>query len=284
MRITARSAAFTLAGLAGTTVVSLAAATRVWDRATRRAVDSLQRALEGHDPPALPASLDALPDPVARYFRFALGPDQRRPRTARLKQKGRFRGAPDAGWSDFKATAHLTLHPPGFVWDARIRVAPLVAVRVRDQYVEGRAGMLARLNGVVPMVRAEPRPGLDAGGLHRYLGEAVWLPPALLPSLHLTWAAVDARTARATLRDGETEVSLDFTFDEAGRVTRVYTSARMRDVDGKDVATPWEARLDEYVVFEGMQVPLSAEVSWLLPEGRFTYWQGRVVGATYGHG
>ena len=49
---------------------------------------------------------------------------------------------------------------------------------------------------------------LREGALQRYLAEAVWLPPSLLPSERLQWTAMDESHARATLHDGETVATL----------------------------------------------------------------------------
>ncbi len=58
----------------------------------------------------------------------------------------------------------------------------------------------------------------------------------------------------------------------------VYTPARYRDVDGKCVPTPWEGHFRQYERVEGVMVPREGEVAWILPEGRLSYWRGRVVG------
>lgn len=82
------------------------------------------------------------------------------------------------------------------MWDARIRSAPLLDVRVRDSYLGG-AAMLGKLAGVVPVVDRAGSPELASGALLRYLAELPWLPMALLPGGGLSWQAVDDSTARA---------------------------------------------------------------------------------------
>ena len=41
--------------------------------------------------------------------------------------------------------------------------------------------------------------------------------------------------------------------------------------------TPWVGRFGDYIELGGIRVPGSAEVSWELPEGPFTYWRGEVA-------
>jgi predicted Zn-dependent protease len=153
---------------------------------------------------------------------------------------------------------------------------PGVPVRVRDALVNSAGSMRANVAGLRTVAFAA-NSEITAGALHRYLAEAVWFPTALLPSMGVAWIAIDDSTARATLRDGETEVSLDFFFDHNGLVRRVYTPARARAVGDVTVLTPWQATYSEYKRRDGLLVPAVGEVAWLLPEGPQPYWRGRLT-------
>lgn len=170
----------------------------------------------------------------------------------------------------------------GFVWDARIRMAPLVSIRVRDSYVRGRAGMLGRVASVVPVVSRGDTPERASATLHRWLAEAPWFPTALLPSEGVVWSPIDEESARATMTDGGITVSLDFTFGDDGRIERAYTPARYRDVDGAAVPTPWACHYRRYESVTGVRVPMAGSTSWLLPEGELTYWRGRLIDLSFG--
>jgi hypothetical protein len=224
------------------------------------------------------AQLRELPAPVARYFRAVLRDGQPLITRARLTQSGQFlvRPTPD-GWRPFAATETFVTQPAGFVWDARIRIAPGLPVRVRDAFVGGRGSMHASMLAVWPLASVENTPDIAAGALHRYLAEAVWLPTALLPSEGVTWSPIDDRRARATITAGDTTVSLDFTFGADGLVQSVFTSARMRDVDGRAFPTPWQGRFTRYEERDGMKIPVESEVEWLLPEGPQVYWRGELT-------
>ncbi|MCC3156393.1 hypothetical protein LJ737_04040 [Hymenobacter sp. 15J16-1T3B] len=246
-----------------------------WNRATTRAVARLDQPAAA--PPAYqPEQLAGLPAPVARYFRFALAPGQLPVRRARLHEQGEFRTAPDAPWSPFTADHHVQTMPPGFVWDARIWLLPVLPVRVRDAYLGGAGAMQDAFAGVVPVVDEAGRPDLNAGALLRYLAEAVWYPTALLPGQGVRWSPLDEHRALATLTDGSTTVSLEFHFGAQGEVVRVYTPARFRDVNGHGVPTPWGGTFGGYARLGGMMRPQRGEVSWFLPEGEFAYWRGRL--------
>lgn len=261
-------------GVAGGAAAAIGAGTLLWNRATTRAVGRLARS--GAAGTFTRDRLAGLPAPVVRYFEFALTPGEPLFRTARIEHTGEFRSALDQPWSRFTSVQHMSADPPGFVWDAAIRMSPLVTVRVRDSYLEGNGSMRASLAGLIPVVNAWGRTDLASGALHRYLAEAVWLPIALLPGGGVTWEPIDGDSARATLTDCGVAVSLDFRFNDKGEIVSVYTPARYRDVNGKGVLTPWEGHFREYEQMDGLMVPREGEVAWMLPEGRLTYWRGRV--------
>lgn len=90
------------------------------------------------------------------------------------------------------------------------------------------------------------------------------------------WDAIDDTTARATVTDRATTASAEFEFAPTGEITRM-SALRYRDVNGTSVLTPFEGHYRDYARRAGIMVPLSAEVAWLLPEGRFPYWRGRLA-------
>jgi hypothetical protein len=224
------------------------------------------------------AEIGGLPQPVTRYFRTVLPEGQPVVRSLRLIQQGDFLLRPsEDGWRPFRAVQHVVTQPAGFVWDARIRMAPGISVSVRDAFVNGNGYMHASLMGIIRLVSVEETPEIAAGALHRYLAEAVWIPTALLPSQGVRWSAIDASSARATLSVAGIAVSLDFRFTADGLVESIFTPARARDVEGRAVPTPWQGRFFDYAVRGGMRIPLRGEVEWLLPEGPKVYWRGRIT-------
>ncbi len=261
--------------------VALGAA--VWRGDSARAVARLQQPDSGRAPAAGDGTESTLPPPVARYFAYALAADRRPVRTAHVRWMGEFRMRPDAAWVPFTATQDFSVNPPGFVWDARIRMLPFMNVRVRDCYRAGAASMLGRLAGVIPVVDQAGTPELAQSALGRWLGEAAWFPTALLPRPGVQWEAIDDSTARVTLTDGSTTVSAEFRFAADGRALRM-TSMRYRDVDGTPVLTPFEGVYGDYVPVNGVMIPSSAEVAWLTPEGRYAYWRGAPVEVRYQRG
>ena len=269
------------AALLGGAAIAAATGALLWNRATDRLIGRLAAVPAGNGPAAYdPAELDGLPAPVARYVRRVLDPGQPLVRAARITHEGEFRTGLDAQWSPFESVQHFTAVPAGFVWDARIRMAPLASVRVRDHYIGGRAAMLGKLAALIPVVDEEGGEELAASALHRQLAERVWFPTSLLPSQGVRWEAVDDSTARASLTDSGITVSLTAHFGDDDLIQRVEMM-RYRDVNGTGVSTPFVGHFRGYARLDGMLVPLEGETEWILPEGRFMFWKARITDARY---
>ena len=257
--------------------------THSWNSETARMVEKLNNApTRQESKTVLFRNLGKLPAPVARYFRMALREGQPLVRSAIISHQGSFLADLQAkAWSSFKSTQHFSADPHGFIWDAAIRMAPLMDVRVRDAYLVGKGSMEARAFGVIPVMDERDKAELNAGALQRYLAEAVWFPTALIPGNGLTWTAIDSSKALATLTDSGTTVSLEFSFNDKGEITRIFSSGRYREVDGKYELTPWVVQLGSYGERGGMRIPLEGEVAWQLTGGSQPYWKGKIVDAKY---
>jgi len=272
-----------LVGLVLTAVVAALVGTRRWQVMTAAFVAKLDSASVRSSPSSpLFKELDSLPTPVARYFLAALGSTEVPVTRARIRWRGQFLVRPDAdGWARFEANQVFTTNPPGFVWDARIRMAPGILTYVRDAFVDGHGFMRGAVFGTVTVVAAPSTPEFDAAVLHRYLAEAVWLPTALLPSHGVRWGPLTDTSARASLSAGGTTVTLDFRFGPDSLVESVFTPSQFRDMNGANVPTPWEGRFTRYEERGGLRIPVEAEVAWLLPGRRLTYWRGVPVEIHY---
>jgi hypothetical protein len=286
MKQWAKAVAVAGASLAAGAASAVAVGRWAWVRSTARTVDRLVQGRSSPHPAVFsPEQLADLPEPVARYFHFALTPGQPLIRSARIEHHGELRlGGFESPWRPFTSTQHVSTDPPGFVWDAALRMVPFLSVRVRDSYLDGIGSMQARLAGLIPVVDQSGGLELAAGSLHRYLAEAPWFPTALLPGHGLTWEPIDGTQARVTLTDQETTVSLEFQFAENGAIERTFTPERYREVAGAYVPTPWAGTYREYAWVEGMRVPIVGEVEWILSGGRLPVWRGRIRCIRYAFG
>lgn len=246
-----------------------------WRRETDAMIEKLEREATENDEPVSFRDFEALPAPVAAYFRFALTDGQKRIRNATVRHEGQFTLGDK--WIPFVSTQHFSSSPAAFVWDAKMRMNALLSVRVRDSFLGGRGAMKVKLLALFPLVDEHDDAQLDAGSLMRYLAESVWLPTALLPSENLEWTPLDAHRARATLKSGDTTVSLEFSFEESGEISGFFTPARVHSLKGQTKELPWSGRLWNYERRNGMMIPLQGEVSWQMPEGDVPYYRGKIV-------
>lgn len=228
------------------------------------------------------ARLDALPPPVARYLRAVLRDGQARVSRARFVQGGEFNLSPDGErWLPFHAEQVVQVQRPGFDWDARVRLAPGLPIRVHDAYAGGTGWLRASLLGLVDVANLAGGGAVAEGELMRWLAESPWYPTALVPGAGVEWRAIDGRSAEATVVDGGVRVSLVFLFGDDGLVSGVRAPARARTVGRTLVPTPWEGRFRAYETLGGMRVPTQGEVGWHI-DGRFRpYWRGRTEHASY---
>ena len=263
--------------LAALAAAVLAAARRRWEAI---GAELRRRLLAGAAPGCAvfaANSLDGLPTPVARYLRAVLRDGQPIPRHVRIDWAGEFNmGKPGRDrWVPFTARQDFVPGAPGFVGDARMRTAGIV-VNVRDGLVDGEGSMLGRLLGLATVVDRRGGEAMAVAALQRLLGEAVWLPAALLPAAGVQWQAIDERRALATLVGGTARATLEFRFGTDGMVESVYAASRSYD-DGRNPPSqhPWQARLLRYGQVDGATVPVEAVVEWLLATGAHAYWRGR---------
>jgi len=269
-----------VAGAASLVAVVAAVGNLLWDRAIERDVRELSVPSRRSLATSSLELLHELPSPVRRYLRFALAPGQRSITRARIRQRGVMRALDRrARWNPFTAIERFTSNPVGFVWSASMRVAPLVRVRIRDAYLEGRGVSEASVAGVIRF-RASKQEAVSIAdaALLRFLAEAPWIPTALLPSDVLSWSPLDERNARVTLRDGTRSVAVDVAFGERGEIERVSADRYASRALG---VLPWSGRFSDYESMTGMMIPTAAEVEWVTSEGPVPVWRGRVVSAEY---
>jgi hypothetical protein len=250
----------------------------------RLSTDKLRAKLTGGRQAATPKNYDSkelegLPDPVQRYFQAVLKDEQPIVAVANLSQQGLFNmSETKAKWSPFTATQFVTTQRPGFDWDARIQMAPGVNAFVHDVYALGAGSLHASLLGLFTVADVHGTPAAAQGELLRFFAEMPWYPTALLPSQGVRWEAIDDTSARATLTDASTTVSLVFRFNPEGTIETMRAEARYRD---KLTAMPWSGRFWNYSTCNGMLIPLEGEVGWEYPDGIRLYYKGKVTGINY---
>ena len=243
--------------------------------------------LEGARMPAITSrydahELDSLPAPVERYFRAVLTDGQPIVSAVTVEHTGTFNlKQPGEQWKPFTSRQRVVTRRPGFVWNARIAVVPGLNVFVHDAYVDGEGILNPAILGLLSLADPVEAGVLAQGEFVRFFAETAWYPTALLPSQGVHWDAVDDRSAKATLADGKVSVTMLVKFNGADLIESVRVAARAAMVGKAVVMTPWEGRMSNYQMRDGMLIPLACEAAWLRPEGRAPYWRGTISSLNY---
>lgn len=253
----------------------------------RGLTETLHRRLEANRVAPKPARFDAselegLPAPVQRYFRAVLTDGSPVAAAVSVEHAGTFNmGETVDQWKPFTSTQRVVTRRPGFVWDGSVNMLPGLPVRVHDAYIGGEGILHPSILGLFSLMELRGSGDVASGELMRFFAEAAWYPTALLPSQGVRWQAIDAQSARAALADGPLDLTLTFVFGDDDLLHSVRAEARGRTVGGQVVPTPWEGRWSNYQWRDGMRVPLTGEVAWLLPGGDKPYWRGTIRALRY---
>jgi hypothetical protein len=218
--------------------------------------------------------LEPLPAPVRRWLERSGVLGRPRATTVRLRQRGELRTQADGAWMPARAEQYFSIDPPAFAWRVDATMMRVVPIAGRDTYAGGHGQMLIKAGSLVNVVDVGDAK-IDQGALLRYLGEIIWFPSAALAT-DISWQAIDAARARATLRNGGLTVSAVFTVDQQGRVAR-FDASRYLGAGPDARLTPWFATCSAWRTFEGVEVPAKGEVGWDLAAGPFIYFRWEIV-------
>lgn len=226
--------------------------------------------------------LARVPPPVRRYFAAVLQEGQPFIIAAKIQQTGTFNMSENREqWKAFQATQHVILQRPGFVWDARIRLAPGITAFVHDAYTAGEGTLHATLFGFLTVMKQPQTHELAESELMRFLAEGAWYPTIFLPGQGVQWETIDDTSARAILQDGAITLTMLFRFNKDDLIESIRVEARGRIVSGTAIPTPWEGRWSNYELHHGIRIPTQGEVMWITPEGPKPYWCGHVTKVSY---
>lgn len=224
--------------------------------------------------------LGLLPLPVRSFVQRTVPPDVSYPMPigTRISQRGEMRQKPGAKAMRFTAVQHFDVGSAGFVWRAHFPVAPGVWLDVVDACAGDEGRLEAKVWGLIPFMRDAGEATAHAQAL-RFLAELPWNPHAILANSQIGWTQVEDRAVEASLPVKGSMVRLRVNFSEEGDVESVRTAARPRKVGKTSRDTPWGGEFGDYAELGGIRIPTRGAVYWDLPEGRFTYWSGRVLAA-----
>jgi hypothetical protein len=257
------------AGVAVGAGLSLVVATAVGSQRMRtlyegEKADLLQRGRSG-PPVSVAAGVAArLPPPVRRYLDVTHSLGGPGIRTAILRQSGALRASADTAWMPFEAEQAYSLDPPGFVWRAKARVAPLIGMVARDRFVDGKGNMLIRLPGFITVADGRG-PQMDQGAGLRYWGEVIAF-PEMVADRHVHWESIDGQRAKMVVDQDGLTLTAVVVFDAQG-LPSGFHAERYRDMNGTAVLTPWSGYFRDWQRIDGRLFPKHWESVWHTPQG-----------------
>ena len=222
------------------------------------------------------ADIKVLPESVQRYLEYVRIIGKEKTRTVRLKQRGFFRTKEEQKWMPIKAKEYYTVNPPAFIWYGRIKPFPLLDVKARDKFSEGKGNMLIKLLSFIKIADATGYE-TDQGALVRYLNEIFWFPTAYLND-YISWEAVDSNSAKATISIQGISASAIFHFNEKGELTN-FVAERFSSVTG--TKETWSTPIKEYKEMNGIMIPYKGEAVWNLSSGDFCYFRVEITDIEY---
>lgn len=240
-------------------------------RAVEREVETLG------DEPQSPPALDRVPAAMIEFHAHAVHGRVERARIVRLEQQGEMRLGPDKPWQPFLAEEYLAVRSVGFVWQARVRVAPLFSAIVIDRFTHGHGELDALLFGALRVAHLEG-PDADRGEMLRYLAEIPWVPQAITANGSLEWTHLDDHLIQVATACAGARCSATLELDDHGDIVG-SSAVRPRSVGASTVPTPWAGAFSDYAERGNMRIPTHGEVWWELPRERFVYWRGDITAA-----
>lgn len=218
-----------------------------------------------------PSELNNLPSCVQKWMRCSGVVGHEKIHTVRLTQSGRLRLEPDKPWMPVEAVQYINVDKPGFVWKARVKMAPFIYLQGKDKYFNGHGSMQIKLLSLLTVVNSKPAPEMDQGTLLRYLAEMMWYPSAALND-YISWEEVGANSARATMKWQGVQASMLFNFNETGDVVSTV-AARYQEVNGAFVLNDWGGIPREFHEYNGIRIANQADVVWKYQTGDFNWLQ-----------
>ncbi|NHJ85130.1 MAG: hypothetical protein FK734_06685 [Asgard group archaeon] len=195
--------------------------------------------------------LKDLPEPVVRYFKFALKNGTKYLSTVRIKHGGTFNL--NDKWVNITGEEYFRMDEPGFTWKGKV---PLVVAY--DKYLNGKGKLVIKLLNIITLDSKEGHE-IDQGELLRWLGEAPCYTTALLPSDKIQWEAIDTKSAKIILKHNDLTVSGIFTFSDKGEILR-FEAKRFKE----DILEDWIGYYHDFREVNGIKVPFEFDAVWFI--------------------
>ncbi len=266
----------------GSAVILLSAASFIADflftRSAKKEVRELFKNVDNKTEIVQKNDLDGLPRSVQKWLEHSQVIGKEKIKTVRLKQKGMMRTTEDGKWMPAEAVQYFNVDEPGFIWIAKIKMAPFMYIAGRDKYFEGTGHMLIKLISLIPLADSRGKE-IDQGTLLRYMAEMQWFPTAALSS-YIKWEEIDANQAKATMSYGGVTASGIFEFDENGKLVS-FIANRYREINGRYELQDWGGITKGYREFNGINIPNKTDIIWRPETGDFNWYKCEITDIEY---
>mgnify|MGYP001555097620 FL=1 len=227
-------------------------------------------------------TIEGLPDPVRRYFHYALQDGQQYVRFAHIKAKGYFKRPLQKNWAEMTTQQYFITNPIGMIFDAEMRQSTFMWFDIRDKYYQKTAGMHVNLLSGFNVLNETGGNALNTTTFLRCIGEAVMFPTSLLPSAYIQWEPIDENRAKAIVRDGENAGTYIFYFNKIGEIIKYESKDRYDRLNNQLKKVGSIAVRSDYKKISGMMIPTRFLITRILPDGTHEdFWKGEITDITF---
>nr|WP_316246788.1 DUF6544 family protein [Paenibacillus ihumii] len=142
-----------------------------------------------------------------------------------------------------------------------------------DSYVAGHGSMKGILGKIIPLFQ-QTGEAMNQACLVTFLSESLVMPNAALQD-YITWEAVDAAQAKATITYKGLSARGIFTFSDSGQPLTFMTEDRSAiSADGTVQQVAWSVLFKDYKTIDGIKQPTHLQVVWNYDHGDLVYFDG----------
>lgn len=182
-------------------------------------------------------------------------------------------------WSQAKAKQYFTINPPAFNWSVDMSMNPILSIKGRDKFEDGKGEMLMKIASLFKVVDVKENEKINQAALQRYLAEIVWFPTAAL-SPNIEWEPIDNIKARATFDFKGTKESGIFYFNQKGDFLK-FVTMRFKDSDDAAQKFEWIAEAIEWNEINGIRIPTKVRATWNLEDVSWTWLELEITELKY---
>jgi hypothetical protein len=264
-------------------LVSVVAGLQAWRWSdSRRAAQvwaRLERLGQGQPSTFDPSSVEDLPEPARRYFLYTIKAGTPIRHVTEIFMSGEIGLGTQDKPNYWPMQAKQILAPPhGLVWNVNAGRG-LMRILGSDGFDGETSWVRFWLMKTIPIVRVGGSTDHARAAFGRVVAEAVfWAPAALLPGDAVSWEAVSADVARATVNYREMVQTVDVAVADDGRPTMVIIPRWSNANPEKTYELqPFGGYLSEFRNFDGYRLPTYVEGgNFIGTEAYFSFYKAQV--------